>query len=84
MRISTAGYREASGVTVEDADAVLRNPSAPVDARIGAALALKAAGQRVRIADAAAPVSDEALREALEAVAAGHDEPEKLAKLLRR
>jgi len=83
VRIATAGYRDASGVTVDDAEAVLRNASAPVDARVGAALALKAAGERIRIADAAAPVSDEALREALEAVADGHDEPAKLAKLLR-
>ena len=83
VRIATAGYRDASGVTVEDAEAVLRNASAPVDARVGAALALKAAGERVRIADATAPISDEALREALEAVADGHDEPAKLAKVLR-
>ena len=84
VRIATAGYRDASGVTVDDADTVLRSASAPAEARIGAALALKAAGQRVRIADAIAPVADTDLREALEAVAEETVDLRKLTKALGR
>ncbi|MFO0615837.1 MAG: hypothetical protein U0414_24800 [Polyangiaceae bacterium] len=69
-------YR-AAHVTAEDAEAVLDDPSAPVDARIGAAIALRATGredvgERLRLAvDASA---DEGARRALAAALESEDE----------
>jgi hypothetical protein len=74
-KMGTTGYR-GDVISVEEADAVVRNAGASPDARIGAALALAAAGERVRIADAAAPIADQRLRVALEAVADGREELE--------
>lgn len=73
-RIAPGGYRGDS-LSVDEADAILRNPGVPADARVGAALTLAAAGERVRIADAAAPIADPQLRVALESIAEGRDEP---------
>ena len=72
-RLRAEGYELSA--SYQDADAVVRNPQAPADARIGAALALAAAGERVRVADAAAPVAEPRLRIALEAVAEGREDP---------
>lgn len=67
------GYR-ADGLTVEDAEAVLASAGADPEARIGAALALAAAGRRTRIADVIAPIADARVRVALETIASGSEE----------
>lgn len=67
---SEAGYR-ATAATADEAMAVLRSAHATADQRVGAALALRAAGappERIRVAAAAA--ADDRVRVALEAVAA--------------
>ena len=67
------GYRTA-GTSVDDAAAVLRTPTASPEQRIGAALALRVAGEppeRIRVAAEAA--ADDRVRDALEAVASGDD-----------
>lgn len=66
---SEAGYR-ATAATADEAMAVLRSAHATPDQRVGAALALRAAGappERIRVAAAAA--ADERVRVALHAVA---------------
>ena len=71
--MNQASYRHTSA-TVDEAAAVLHSAEATPEQRVGAALALRIAGQpkeRIRVAvDAAA---DERVREALEAVAAARD-----------
>jgi hypothetical protein len=68
------GYRVA-GATVDEAAAVLRSPSASPDERIGAALALRDAGEPAsRIRVAADGLVDPRVRVALEAIA--DDAPE--------
>jgi hypothetical protein len=81
-RIADGGYRDASGITLDDAEAVLESAASPADARLGAALALAAGGRRARIAELAAPIANPRLRVALEAVAEGRDEPELLARAM--
>lgn len=81
LKIANSGYR-GDTITVEEADAVVRNANASPDARIGAALALAAAGERTRVAGAAAPIAEQRLRVALEAVAEGRDEAELVEKAL--
>jgi hypothetical protein len=76
-----AGYR-AAGVTLDDASAVLQSPTASVEQRVGAALALRVAGEppeRIRVA--AESVVDPKLRVAIEAIA--DDEDERLEKTLK-
>jgi hypothetical protein len=73
-----AGYRSAA-LSPDDVEKVLADPYAPVDRRIGAAVALKAAGvpgapERIRIA--AGATSNDELRSALEHVAAPNADPE--------
>lgn len=66
-------YRQAAA-PVEDAGAIVRSPLASADERVGAALALRIAGEppeRIRVA--AEAVVDDGVREALEAVADGDD-----------
>jgi hypothetical protein len=75
-------YR-TNAATVDDAAAVLAAASATPETRLGAALALRIAGEppeRIRVA--AAGVADDELRAALEAVADGDDE--RAEKALRR
>lgn len=77
------GYR-TSGVTVDDARAILASPHASVDQRLGAALALRVAGEpaeRVRIA--AEGAVDQRVRVALEAIADDADD-EKLDEVMAR
>lgn len=78
-----SGYRSA-GMTPEQTTAVLRSPAATPQQRIGAAMALRIAGEpaeRIRIAAEAA--ADPAMREALEAVAEDAP-PERLEKAMRK
>lgn len=78
-----AGYR-AAGASVDDAAAVLASPAATEDQRIGAALALRVAGEppeRVRIA--AAGAVDPRFRVVLEAIADDADDA-RLEKALGR
>jgi hypothetical protein len=79
------GYREA-GTSVDDAAAVLRSASATPEQRVGAALALRVAGEpceRIRVA--AEGAADERVRVALAAVAdAGEDDDAPLEKALKR
>jgi hypothetical protein len=77
------GYRSA-GLTSEQTEAVLRNPLASPEQRIGAAMAIRIAGDppdRIRVAAEAA--ADPDVREALEAVADDGD-PGRLERVLRR
>lgn len=78
-----ASYRQ-NAATVDEADAVLRSAQATPEQRVGAALALRIAGQpaaRIRVAVDGAV--DERVREALEAVAESDDDAV-LEKALRR
>jgi hypothetical protein len=78
-----AGYR-AAGITPEQTSAVLTSAAATPQQRIGAAMALRIAGEppeRIRIA--AESAADPATREALEAVA-DDAPPERLEKAMRR
>jgi hypothetical protein len=71
--IEQGGYREAAS-PVADAAAVVKSPRATAEERVGAALALRVAGEppeRIRVA--AKAVVDDDVREALEAVAADDD-----------
>jgi hypothetical protein len=84
--MNEASYRH-NAATVDEAASVLRSPQATPEQRVGAALALRVAGEpkeRIRVAvDAAA---DDRVREALEAVAEardGNDDPA-IEKALRR
>jgi hypothetical protein len=84
--MNEASYRQ-NAATVDEAAAVLRSAEATPEQRVGAALALRVAGEpaeRIRVAvDAAA---DDRVREALEAVAEardGNDDP-MIEKALRR
>jgi hypothetical protein len=75
-------YR-TNAATVDDAATVLSSATATAETRLGAALALRVAGEppeRIRVA--AAAVADDELRSALEAVADGDDE--RAEKALRR
>jgi hypothetical protein len=83
-RIADGGYRDASGVTLDDAEAVLESPVSPEDARLGAALALAAGGRRARIAELAEPIANPRLRIVLEAVSDGRDEPEALGRAMAK
>jgi hypothetical protein len=77
------GYRTA-GTSVDDAAAVLKNAAATPEQRIGAALALRVAGEppeKIRVA--AESAADERVRVALEAVAESDDDV-KIEKALRR
>lgn len=77
------GYR-ASGLTLEHANEVLASSHSTVEQRLGAALALRVAGEpsdRVRIA--AVGAADPRVRVAFEAIAEDVDD-EKLDKVLRR
>lgn len=73
VRIASTSYR-GDALTPDDAEAVLRSDQVPVDARLGAAMALAASGHRVRVAEAARGVVDPQLRDALEDLAEGRDE----------
>jgi hypothetical protein len=82
--MNQASYRE-NAATVEEADAVLHSPQATPEQRVGAALALRVAGQptaRIRVAVEGAV--DERVREALDAVAAEAEDDVVLEKALRR
>ncbi|MBS2017696.1 MAG: PH domain-containing protein [Deltaproteobacteria bacterium] len=77
-----ASYR-APTASVEDMSAVLTSPTATPEERVGAALALRVAGEPpVRIRVAAESVVSEPLREAL--VAAAEDDDAKLDRALQR
>lgn len=68
------GSYRAAGITLEEAEAALRSPVATPEQRIGAAIALRVAGEppaRVRVA--AEAVADATLREALLGVADDDD-----------
>lgn len=68
-----ASYR-ASGSSVEDVASVLTSPTATPEERVGAALALRVAGEPpVRIRIAAESVASDSLRDALAAAADGDD-----------
>lgn len=80
-----AGYRIAS-FTPDDVLDALEDPAAPPDRRIGAAVALSAAGvpeARARIRIAAEASADEDLRAALEQAAEGEIEEAALTRALR-
>jgi hypothetical protein len=83
-RLATTGYRGSAAVTVEDAEAVLRSAAAPAELRVGAALALAAAGERFRVAEAIGPVAEPQLRVALEHVADERDDPAALEVAMAR
>jgi hypothetical protein len=77
------GYR-AAGTSVDDAAAVLASPGATSDQRIGAAIALRVAGEGVeRVRIAAEGAVDPRLRVALEAIAEDESD-ERVEKKLRR
>lgn len=77
------GYR-SSAASGDDAAAVLASPSSTVDQRLGAALALRIAGEpKERIRIAAEGATDPHVRIALEAIAEDEDD-EHLEKALRR
>jgi hypothetical protein len=82
--LDDSSYRSA-GASVDEASAVLSNPEATREQRVGAALALRVAGEppeRIRVA--VAPSADDALREAVEAVADERADDARVAKVLRR
>lgn len=82
-RIGDVGYREAAR-PVDVASAVLRSPRSTNDERVGAALALRVAGEpkeRIRIAASAA--ADDDLRIALETIA-DVDDDVAIDKVLRK
>lgn len=69
-----SGYRTA-GTTIDDASAILHSPNATPDERVGAALALRVAGEppeRVRVA--ASAMVDDRVRVALEELADAGDD----------
>ena len=76
-----AGYR-AIRTTPEDAEAVLQSPLATPEQRVGAALALRAAGDNERVRVAAHAAADPRVRVALEAVA--DDDDEAIERALKR
>src|SRR5262249_18369760 len=80
--IEQTGYRTAAS-PVEDAAEIVRSPHAAPDQRIGAALALRIAGEppdRIRVA--AGAVVDDDVRGALEAIA--DDDDARAERALRR
>jgi hypothetical protein len=80
--IEQSGYRTAAS-PVEDAAEIVRSPHATPDQRIGAALALRIAGEppdRIRVA--AGAVVDDGVRGALEAIA--DDDDARAERALRR
>lgn len=82
--VEDASYRSA-GASLEDAAAVLGSPDATREERVGAALALRVAGeppQRIRVA--VAPSADDALREAVDAVLDERADDARVEKALRR
>jgi hypothetical protein len=82
--MNEASYR-ANAATVDEAALVLRSAQASPEQRVGAALALRIAGQpkeRIRVAVEAAV--DAPTREALEAVADTEDDDAAIEKALRR
>lgn len=76
------GYR-ASPKTAEEAAIVLRSAAAAPDERVGAAMALRVAGETERVRAAARGTADEHVRVALEAVADEGDDAA-IDKALRR
>lgn len=76
------GYR-ASPKTAEEAASVLRSAAAAPDERVGAAMALRVAGDTERVRAAARGTADERVRIALEAVADEGDDAA-IDKALRR
>lgn len=77
-----AGYRDA-GASLEDARTVLASPAATTEQRLGAALALRVAGEppeRIRVA--AETVVDPHAQEAFEAIA--EDEDERLERTMKK
>jgi hypothetical protein len=84
--MSESSYRE-NAATVDEAASVLRSAEATPEQRVGAALALRIAGEpheRIRVASDAA--ADDRMRKALEAVADARDDADDpvLEKALRR
>lgn len=80
--MDSSSYRQAAR-TPDEAAAALQNPEASPRERVGAALALRIAGEPpVRIRVAADATADEATRDALEAVAA--DDDAKLQRAMKR
>lgn len=76
------GYR-AGPKTTEEAASVLRSAASAPDERVGAAMALRVAGDVERVRAAAAGIADERVRVALEAVASEADDVV-IEKALRR
>lgn len=74
VKMEQSGYRAAAAPT-ETAESVLRDARATAEARVGAAVALRIAGEPAeKIRVAADATVDDALREALEAVAEEGDD----------
>ena len=76
------GYR-ASPKTAEEAASILRSSAAAPDERVGAAMALRVAGETDRVRAAAAATAEVRVRVALEAVADAEDDAA-IEKALRR
>lgn len=64
----------ANASTNEDAFAVVRSAAATDDERIGAAIALRVAGEPERVRIAADTLANDDVRDALEAIADGADD----------
>jgi hypothetical protein len=82
-----ADYRRNAGLASEDLQRVLEDAAAPTEHRVGAAVALTAAGEvdtRRRVRIAAAACADRDLRAALEAAAEEALDEAKLERALRR
>jgi hypothetical protein len=82
-----ADYRRNAGLARDDLQRVLEDASAPTEHRVGAAVALAAAGEvdiRRRVRIAAAACADRDLRAALEAAAEEELDEAKLERALRR
>jgi hypothetical protein len=82
-----ADYRRSAGLARDDLERILEDASAPVEHRVGAAVALTAAGDgdvRRRVRIAAAACADQSLRAALEAAAEQELDEDKLERALRR
>jgi hypothetical protein len=80
--LADGGYRDAPPFTVDDAAFVMRSPLATPEQRVGAALALRVAGEpkeRVRVASDA--IADDRLRVAVDAIA--DDDDDRVEKALR-
>jgi hypothetical protein len=82
-----ADYRRSAGLARDDLQRVLEDAAAPIEHRVGAAVALAAAGEvdiRRRVRIAAAACADRDLRAALEAAAEEELDEAKLERALRR